>query len=458
MARSLEFFRKKSVKKNSFFKGLKGKKISARQRVLIVALLLALGFILILAIRSCSEEQGGEQEELIQLKQEAARAEDALANEALKPAQGTLENPYVFEGVVSDGDTMGAILQDWLPMSEVHAIIDVSKEVYSLTKIKAGNPYTIFSSEEGMCRLEYVIDDSCKLVINREAENCYQAIIEQTPYEKQLTVVDGVIDSNLFLAVADAGEGPGLAVALGEMFGYEINFIRDLRVGDTFSILVEKRYQDGEFKSYGPLLAAYFVNQGQQFEGFYFNDGPGATYFTSKGESLKRAFLKAPLSFTRISSGYNLKRMHPIFKEVRAHPAIDYAAPTGTPVKAIGRGKVNFAGWGKGAGKHIILSHANSYESTYMHLSGFASGVKKGSSVRQGQIIGYVGSTGYSTGPHLDFRMKHNGKYINPSSVTSPREEPVKGSAKEKFKSRVALYRAWMNGDEPLSSYPAEGF
>ena len=440
------------MKKSPLFNSLKLKNISARQRVLIVALLLVLGFALIMAVRSCSDPEWGWQEEVIQMGGNSEQVEEDTA-----PPLGTLENPYVFEGVISSGDTMSTILQDWLPMNEVHGIIDTCKDVYSLTRIKAGNPYTVYSSEEGMCRFEYVIDDTCKLVINREAANCYQAMIEETPYEKQLAVVDGVIDSNLFLAVADAGEGPGLAVALGEMFGYEINFIRDLRVGDSFSVLVEKRYQDGEFKSYGPLLAAYFVNQDKQFEGFYFDDGAGAAYFTSEGESLKRAFLKAPLSFTRISSGYNLQRVHPIFKEVRPHPAIDYAAPTGTPIKAIGRGTVTFAGWGKGAGKYVTISHPNNYESTYMHMSGFASGIKKGVSVRQGQVIGYVGSTGYSTGPHLDFRMKHNGKYINPASATSPRDEPVKAAKKQEFIDRLTQYRAWMNGEELLTSYPENG-
>ncbi len=457
------------MKKNLYFKAVRTRKAAARRQVLLVALLLVIGLIVVFAARSCSEERS--QEELIELGNKAALtnssttpdtpgsdAQSDTTTENTNNPAGTLESPYVFEGVISSGDTMSTILQDWLPMNEVHAIINECRDVYSPAKIRAGNPYTIYSSEEGMCRFEYVIDDTCRLVINREAENCYQAIVEVTPYEKQLAVVDGIIDSNLFLAIADAGEGPSLAIALGEMFGYEINFIRDLRVGDTFSILVEKRYQNGEFKSYGPLLAAYFVNQGKSYEGFYFSDGAGAGYFTSKGESLKRAFLKAPLSFTRISSGYNLKRVHPIFKEVRPHPAIDYAAPTGTPIKAIGRGTVNFAGWGKGAGKYVVIKHPNNYESTYMHMSGFASGIKKGASVRQGQIIGYVGSTGYSTGPHLDFRMKHNGKYINPSSVTSPRDEPIKSGKRHEFDERVRLYRAWLNGDEPLTSYPEAGY
>ena len=304
-----------------------------------------------------------------------------------------------------------------------------------------------------MSRFEYIIDDTNKLIINRENVNRYQATVEHTPYDIELAVVEFIVDSNLFQAVADAGESPGLAIAMADMFGYEVNFIKDLREGDTFTALVEKRYQNGEFKSYGPILAAYMVNQGKQYEGFYFSDGNGAFYFTSDGMSLKRAFLKAPLSFTRVSSGYTMRRLHPILKEVRPHPGIDYAAPTGTPVKAIGHGTVKFVGRGKGAGNYIELTHNNAYDSSYMHLSAFARGLKKGSSVRQGQVIGYVGSTGYSTGPHLDFRMKKSGKYINPAQATSPRSDPIKPAKKEAFKERVRLYRAWLNGEEPLSSY-----
>ena len=432
-----------------------------KHRVIAVALLLIIGFALIFAYKKYSPDPTPD--ETITITTNATPYEDketgnsTSTNSTETTPKGTIDDPYVFSGVINPGDTMSTILQDWLPMPEVHAIIGISNNVYSLTNIKAGNPYTVFSSEEGMCRLEYTIDDTSKLVINREAENCYQAIVEQTPYELQLAVVDGVIDSNLFQAIADAGESPGLAISLADMFGYEVNFIKDIRAGDSFSVLVEKRYQDGEFKSYGPVLAAYFVNQGKQHEGFYFSDGAGAHFFNSKGESLRRAFLKAPLSFTRISSGYNLKRLHPILNEVRAHPAIDYAAPTGTPIKAIGGGTVTFSGWGKGAGKYVTVKHGNSYESTYMHMSSFAKGIKKGSSVKQGQVIGYVGSTGYATGPHLDFRMKHNGKYINPATVTSPRSEPIKANKKKEFLERVELYRAWMEGAEPLASYPEEG-
>ncbi len=363
------------------------------------------------------------------------------------------EDPHIFKGEVNPGDTASTLLYDWIPQNDVQSMLDACKNIYSLSRIKAGNPYTIVADAEGLNRFEYEIDADQKLVISR-SHDTYEACLEAIAYDIRLALINIQIDSNLFQAVADAGEGPNLAVSLADIFGWEVDFIKSIREGDTFQVLVEKRYQEGEFKRYGPILAARFNNQGKEYEAFYYEDTDGAQFFTKSGDSMKRAFLKAPLSFTRISSGYNLRRLHPIFKEVRPHPAIDYAAPTGTPVKAIGRGTITYAGWGKGAGKHIVLRHSNGYESIYMHLSGFAKSINKGAKVQQGQVIGYVGSTGYATGPHLDFRIKLNGNYINPATVTSPRSDPVSKRNLADFNTKVERYLAWMNGEIPLSDYP----
>jgi murein DD-endopeptidase MepM/ murein hydrolase activator NlpD len=254
-----------------------------------------------------------------------------------------------------------------------------------------------------------------------------------------------------------AGEAPALAVRLAEIFAWEINFIRDIREGDSFSLLVEKRYRDGELKGYGSIPVAEFVNRNSKFEAYVYKDSFGNnSYFNAAGESLKRAFLKAPLSFTRISSRFNLKRLHPIHNTVRPHPGVDYAAPTGTPVKAIGSGEVTFRGSNKGAGNYITLRHANGYESMYLHLSGFAKNLKTGSRVRQGEIIGYVGSTGYSTGPHLDFRMKKNGQFLNPEKVLSPRDESVPQKRLAAFKAGRDRWRSYLKGEIALSEYSRE--
>ncbi len=364
--------------------------------------------------------------------------------------------PEIQYEVINEGDTAGAILQRWLSQSEVNEVVDLCRNVYSLANIRSGQTYCVYEDAEGcLTRFEYEINDDKKLVICREDES-FRAWLELIEYDTMLIKLDGVINSNLFNAMSDLGENATLAVILSDVFAWEINFIKDLRIGDSFSLLIEKRYREGEFKTYGRLLAAKFINQGREFEAFYFEDSPtDGQYFTASGESVKRAFLKAPLSFTRISSGFSNSRLHPILKVYRPHPGIDYAAPKGTPVKAVGRGSVTYAGWGEGAGNYVALNHGNGYETTYMHLSGFAKGIKKGTSVKQGDIIGYVGSTGYATGPHLDFRMKKNGKLINPLQALSPRDTPVNKKNIDSFRKQISIYRDYMNGKRELPGEPA---
>ena len=384
--------------------------------------------------------------------EEAARGIEAVP----APPEENIRGP--FPGVIAPGDTAGVLLQEWLGATEIHKMVEACKNVYSLAKIRAGQPFTVHCEDDGsLCRFEYEIDNDKRLIVTRDVKegvSAWEAQLEEIEYDIRLERIEGNIASSLYETMNALGESPALAVRLAEVFAWEINFIRDIRVDDSFRVLVEKRYRDGEFKGYGKMPVAEFTNQGKKFEGYLFTDSFGnPTYFNASGESLKRAFLKAPLSFTRISSRFNLQRRHPIFNTVRPHPAVDYAAPSGTPVKAIGSGTVHFRGWGKGAGNYIVLKHANSYESVYMHLRGFAQGLKKGQKVRQGEIIGYVGSTGYSTGPHLDFRMKQNGKFLNPEKVLSPRDESVPKKNLEAFKRERDAWLRYLDGTVALGEY-----
>ena len=364
------------------------------------------------------------------------------------------EKDNVHSGVIGSGDTASTLLQDWLPLSDVNAMAEASKSLFPLRGIREGQPYSVHLNEEGLERFEYEIDDLKKLILTRDAPSHFSARIEKIPYEVLLERVDGVIDSSLFQSVADLGESPMLAVRMADIFAWEINFIKDIRQGDKFTLLVEKNFREGEFKRYGKILAAHFVNQDKKHEAFLFRDENGSPYyFTESGESLKRAFLQAPLSFTRISSGFTNRRFHPVLGVWRAHPAIDYAAPSGTPVKAVGNAVVNYAGWGTGAGNYISLKHNGGYETMYLHLSGFARGLKKGNKVSQGEVIGFVGSTGYSTGPHLDFRMKKDGSFINPMSALNPRSESMEKKAQPEFKKRVNYYKGFLSGDKSLTGY-----
>jgi murein DD-endopeptidase MepM/ murein hydrolase activator NlpD len=254
--------------------------------------------------------------------------------------------------------------------------------------------------------------------------------------------------------MTENGEKAQLAASLADVFAWEINFIRDLRVGDNFTLLVEKRYRKGEFKDYGRILAAYFTNQGVVYEAFLFTDNAGQShYFNGKGESLRRAFLKAPLAYDRISSGYTSRRLHPVLLDWRTHPAIDYAAPVGTPVKCVGKGVVIYTGYDKASGNIVKISHMNKYETSYLHLSAFAKGLRKGSAVAQGQVIGFVGQTGYATGPHLDFRMKKNGGYVNPLKEISPRSNPVNSAEKTHFAAIQETCRDFLEERRKLAEY-----
>lgn len=373
------------------------------------------------------------------------------------------DEPGVFRGQISQGLTAGALLQQWLSGAEARSIVEASAKAYSLTKLRAGQSYTAYVENGKLVHFEYEVDRDHLLMISRQAapdaegdasKVRWVATLEPIQYEIQLALVEGKINGSLYESVAKAGEKGILAQRLSQVFAWEINFIRDIRPGDSFRVLIEKRYRNGEFKSYGKMLAAEFVNQGSKFEAYLFRDSYDKdVYFNAAGDSLRRAFLKAPLSYTRISSRFSLRRLHPILRTVRPHPGIDYAAPIGTPVKAVGNGEVTYRGWGRGAGNYITLKHPNGYETMYLHLSGFAKNLKKGGRVRQGEVIGYVGNTGYSTGPHLDFRMKKGGQFVNPEKILAPRDESVPRKRLDAFKKKRDLMRSYMVGETNVKDY-----
>ncbi|MDR2799680.1 MAG: M23 family metallopeptidase [Desulfovibrio sp.] len=359
-------------------------------------------------------------------------------DEAPEEEEEEEEREKIIQGEIARGDTMGGLLRQWLSPAQIQSLLEACKDIYSVGRIHAGQPYLVLLEQGDLMRFEYEIDDTRRLIIAREIAgetSRWKASLETIAYSVTLIKVEGTINSNLFDTMTQLGESPALAMRLADIFAWEINFIRDIQPGDSFRLLVEKRYRDGMFKGYGHIPVAEFVNKKNRFEAFQFMDSYGNNaFFNAAGESLRRAFLKAPLAFTRISSRYSHARLHPILNTVRPHLGVDYAAPTGTPVRAIGSGTVTFRGYGHGAGNYITLKHPNGYESMYMHLNGFARGLKQGGHARQGETIGYVGSTGYATGPHLDFRLKRNGRFLDPEKVLSPRDESVSAAKLAEFR------------------------
>ena len=384
----------------------------------------------------------------------ALLAEDMIAAARELAREMTEGCPVLTRGTVKKGETMAGLLEK-SAAGETGHFITAARKIFPLQKFRAGQPYAIATDGGRLQRFEYEIDSNTCLVI--EGCDLPKARIEKIPYEIRLALVQTEIDDNLFQAVDDIGENPLLAVKLVDLFRSEINFTRNIRPGDRFAALVEKKYREGKYKGYGRIVAASFTNRGKVFEAFLFNDGNAKPqYYNRKGENLKKTLLQAPLAVTRVTSRFSHNRKHPILGETRPHLGVDYGAPHGTPVKAVGEGTVTFRGRAGGYGNQIILQHSPGLESMYAHLSGFAKGVREGAYVSQGQVIGYVGSTGLATGPHLDFRLKQNGKFINPAGAINPRGASVPEGKKKSFSQTVERDLAWMGGKRSLAEYRAE--
>ncbi len=326
------------------------------------------------------------------------------------------------------------LLKHGLSSQMVYDLVECARPVYNLAKVKAEQAYWLcFTPEDELQYFRYAVDDEQYLEICQDEEqNCFVPRMESFPYEIQLDRVSAEIQDSLFLTVIKLGEKQQLALYLADIFGWDIDFYTDIQKGDSFELLVEKKYLDGEFKKYGAIWAASITNRGKEFVGFRFPDQNGKdAYYDQDGKALKKSFLKSPLKYARISSRFSYARRHPILKIVRPHLGVDYAAPTGTPVQAVGAGVVVTAGTKGANGKMVKLSHAQGYETMYLHLSRIA--VRQGARVSQGEVIGYVGSTGLATGPHLDFRISRHGNFINPTKVVFPPLPPVAPDSFEQF-------------------------
>lgn len=240
------------------------------------------------------------------------------------------------------------------------------------------------------------------------------------------------------MAASNAGLDDSLAMELAFIFGWDIDFAQDIRKGDRFSVIYEEIFRHGEKIGNGDIVAAEFVNQGRKLQAFRYTSPDGSSqFFSADGKAMRKAFLRTPVDFARISSHFNLGRRHPILNRIRAHKGVDYAAATGTPIKAAGNGKVEFKGRKGGYGNTVIIKHGSSYSTLYAHMSRFGRGIHNGSRVQQGQIIGYVGSSGLATGPHLHYEFRVNGSHVNPLTVKLPAADPLPQKYKEDFRRSI---------------------
>ncbi|MBN2706628.1 MAG: M23 family metallopeptidase [Deltaproteobacteria bacterium] len=339
---------------------------------------------------------------------------------------------------VSKNDNLSRLLGDYLSQGEILKLARICEPLYPVTGLRAGQPLSHLFVDKRWVGFIYEIDDRRQLeVLYRERQP--QVEITEISYDVKNQIVAGEITESLYAAVAAAGEKDDLAWRLADIFAWDIDFIRDLRPGDRFRLLVEKRYREGKFAGYGRLSAAEFINQGELYRAAYFVDAQGEGYYDDKGRSLRKNFLKAPLDYRRISSGFSRRRFHPVLQIWRPHLAIDYAAPTGTPVWAVADGVISQRGYDKQSGNKLKLRHSNGYETVYIHLSRFANGCRRGSRVKQGQTIAYVGATGLATGPHLDFRVLKNGRPINPLNLKRTPTAPLTGERLAAFRQQTEL-------------------
>lgn len=364
----------------------------------------------------------------------ATDTEGALPAAEAEPAGPVLvEDKILIPPGTSLADLLGRRSFD---AQEIHRIREAVKPVYDLGRIRAGQELRLGSLPGGpWVALEYDIDASNYLVVRNE-EGGIEAEIKSHPFEIRTSFIHGVIEDSLIAALNRAGEQDALALELVERcFGWDIDFNTDLRRGDSFRIVFEKKFLNGRFTGYRDILAAEFVNTGSAYRAFRFTypDTGASDYFDENGGSRRKDFLRSPLKFARITSRFSSRRLHPIYKIYRPHYGVDYAAPVGTPIQATADGEVLFAGRDGGAGNMVRLRHKNRYETAYLHLSRFGPGVRKGAQVKGGDIVGYVGSSGDSTGPHLDYRIYHYGKPVNPLGHKFKPADPLRAEFLEAY-------------------------
>ncbi len=322
------------------------------------------------------------------------------------------------------------------------AILESSKKAYDFSRIVEGRELALFynATSSVLERLVYEIDSESEFVAE-PTENGWQAGTTTIAYEIWERTASGVIENSLYETMVSQGLDERLALALAETFAWQIDFAADIQKGDSFKVLHEERYLDGQYVMPGKILAAEFMNAGEISRGYYFG-GPNtkAGYYDEKGNSLQKIFLKSPLQYKYISSGYSYARINPITKKIAPHRGIDYAANYGTLAVSVGDGTVIQAGWNGPYGLSVMIRHNDTYRSRYGHFQSLARGIQVGAKVRQGQVVGYVGSTGEATGPHLHYEMHKFGAYVNPFKVEIPPGEPINEADRAAFEEAVRQY------------------
>ena len=347
---------------------------------------------------------------------------------------------------IKSGDTLSVLFKRaGFSAQELMKVLDADKEK-NLRKIFPGNTIEFNSLDGQLNKVKLKRNLLESTLVSRNSDGSFSTeVIKRVP-EAHPAFGAGTITSSLYAAGQNAGLSQGLIMEMANIFGYDIDFALDLREGDQFNVVYEELYLDGKKIGYGNILAANFTNQGKTYTAVRYTDqNDRVSYYKPNGQSLRKAFIRTPVDFGRISSHFNLSRKHPVLNRIRAHKGTDYAAPTGTPIKAAGDGKVIFAGVKGGYGNVVIIQHGQSITTLYAHMHRFAKGIRVGTRVEQSQVIGYVGASGLATGPHLHYEFQVNGVHKNPTTVKLPEAAPVPKQEMARFKQQTSTHLAQLD-------------
>lgn len=354
------------------------------------------------------------------------------------PQTDKTQDPQIKHEVIGKGENLSTVFQraglDGKQLSDVMNC----KESKGLKQLHPGHRLTFTLDAQGnLARLDYMPNLLETRTFTRQADKFIYSEAKRKP-DIQTRVASAVIQSSLYGAAKSAQISDRLIYDMANVFAFDIDFALDIQPGDSFKILYEEAYLDGKKVGGEQLLAAEFTNEGKTYKAVRYLDKDGqAQFFSDDGKALRKGFLRTPVEFARISSGFSLGRLHPILNKIRAHKGVDYSAPTGTPIMAAGDGKITLAGTYSGYGNCVTIDHAGNFSTLYGHMSRFANGVRKGSSVKQGQIIGYVGATGLATGPHLHYEFHIGGKVVNPVTVSLPKADGIAKNEMQRFSAQI---------------------
>lgn len=417
----------------------------------VLALIVALAFIALFSPQHSNQDNSGNQQTtsialptpINDPDQPITSPAEPLATESpdtqLVEAAPVIETPQAKEFKVQSGDSLSLIFRRaGLNDRDIYELFSDSPEAKSLRKIRPGQKLAFIVEDGKLQELDYSISQLDSITFNRTEKGFVSRNTSLVP-DIKYAFSEGTIDSSLFLAGKRAGLTNGLTMELANIFGWDVDFSQEIRKGDSFKLMYEEKHLDGKKIGAGKILVAEFTNDGKTYKAVRYTDKDGVSrYYTPDGRGMQKAFLRSPIEFARISSSFTLSRMHPVLHIMRAHKGTDYAASRGTPIRATGDGRVSLAGVRGGYGNCVVINHGGGYETLYGHMNNFAKGIKSGARVNQGDIIGYVGSTGLASGPHLHYEFHINGQVRNPVTVPLPKAMGIDKSQLAHFNEKTA--------------------